>query len=73
MKRNRQTGDAEIVVIIIAIVALLFISWVVRVVGCDNRWEESGYKSKYGITSGCMVQRTNGTWVPEKMLRDVNP
>lgn len=73
MKRNKQTGDAEIWMMVVVLIALLTISWIVNVVGCTNRWEETGYKSKYGITSGCMVQRTNGTWVPEKMLRDVNP
>jgi hypothetical protein len=39
---------------------------------CEERWIGSGYTSKYTFATGCRIQRADGTWVPEKNLRDIN-
>lgn len=39
--------------------------------GCRSRWADSGIKSDYRLPGGCMVQRKDGTWWPEKAIRDV--
>ena len=38
---------------------------------CYARWHRSGMNSEYGFFTGCVVQREDGTWVPENVLRDV--
>ena len=42
-------------------------------VACRAKWEDSGFKSDFGVLKGCVVQRKDGTWVPEHMLRDISP
>ncbi len=39
---------------------------------CAAKWEGSGMNSKWGVLSGCMVQRKDGTWIPEKNMRHVS-
>lgn len=39
---------------------------------CPKKWERSGMKAEFFFGSGCLVQRKDGTWVPEKVLRDVS-
>lgn len=36
---------------------------------CAGRWEKSGMASSWGPLQGCLVQRKDGTWVPDKTLR----
>jgi len=38
---------------------------------CSAQWKHSGLESSYGPIKGCMVKRKDGTWVPEKALRDL--
>ena len=39
--------------------------------GCEARWKDSGMNSYYTLISGCLVQRTDGTWVPATAIRDI--
>lgn len=39
------------------------------VIACDQRWENSGFKSEYGFFKGCMVQLKDGRWINERFLR----
>ena len=41
-------------------------------ISCDSRWSASGYETKFGIMSGCIVQ-VKGRWIPEKAVRNVSP
>ncbi len=45
-------------------ICLFVSSWV-----CNATWNESGYASKYGIVSGCRVQK-DGRWIPEERFRE---
>ena len=38
---------------------------------CESAWARSGLKSDWGPVQGCLVQRKDGTWVPDKMIRDI--
>ena len=38
---------------------------------CDRQWAQSGLKSDWGWTQGCIVQRKDGTWVPATAIRDM--
>lgn len=37
---------------------------------CADRWARSGTQAEYQFGAGCMVQRTDGTWVPERAVRN---
>lgn len=76
--RHKQKGEtlleslagliASLVVLAIALaLSVALSSW-----SCGNRWADSGLKSRYKFGSGCQVQRANGSWVPERTLRDVS-
>jgi hypothetical protein len=40
-------------------------------VGCHNRWEDSGFKVRYGIIAGCMIQQKDGRWIPAENYREL--
>ena len=60
------------VLIVAAICAVLIGVPLLDRAACASKWEGSGMKSKWGVLSGCMVQRKDGTWIPEKNMRDVS-
>jgi hypothetical protein len=68
--------DDEVKISLIAflIVAALYvgITYVSGTVSCGNRWERSGHNSEYGLFQGCLVERADGTWIPEDAVRDVS-
>lgn len=37
---------------------------------CHARWANSGFKASYSISTGCLVQKPNGHWIPESAVRD---
>ncbi len=39
---------------------------------CESRWKGSGMQTSWGPLQGCLVKRKDGTWVPDKMMRDIN-
>lgn len=49
---------------------LLGVIWLADM-GCEARWKDSGMNSDYTLISGCRVQRTDGTWVPDSAIRDL--
>lgn len=40
---------------------------------CTSRWERSGLRSDWGPIQGCMVERRDGTWVPDESIRELAP
>ena len=65
----------EVVIGSVAVVAvfslmMLGASWLADM-GCEARWKDSGMNSYYTLISGCLVQRTDGTWVPATAIRDI--
>lgn len=40
---------------------------------CYAQWVDSGYRARWDAFGGCRVQRKDGTWVPAKMMREINP
>lgn len=60
------------IVILVAVFALIIVGVIgLEAYGCRSRWSDSGVKSDYRLPGGCMVQRKDGTWWPEKTIRDV--
>ena len=60
-----------IVAAVMLMIALLGGSYFGNSLSCDSRWYRSGMNSEYGFFTGCVVQREDGTWVPENVLRDI--
>lgn len=65
-------GDLIGIIILVAVVVLIIVSVIgLEAYGCRSRWADSGVKSDYRLPGGCMVQRKDGTWWPEKAIRDI--
>lgn len=60
-------------VIILFTLYLLFGMFIFPSIQCYTEWKDSGMNSKYSITSGCMIQRKDNTWVPAKSFRVDSP
>lgn len=76
-KHRTQLGyidftDVIGLVLLLAAMALIILGVIgLEAYGCRSRWADSGIKSDYRLPGGCMVQRKDGTWWPEKAIRDV--
>lgn len=76
-KHRTQLGyidftDVIGLVLLLAAMALIILGVIgLEAYGCRSRWSESGVRSDYRLPGGCMVQRKDGTWWPEKAIRDV--
>lgn len=76
-KHRTQLGyidftDVIGLVLLLAAMALIILGVIgLEAYGCRSRWSESGVRSDYRLPGGCMVQRKDGTWWPEKTIRDV--
>lgn len=76
-KHRTQLGRIDFsdligIAILVAAVVLIIVSVIgLEAYGCRSRWSESGVKSDYRLPGGCMVQRKDGTWWPEKAIRDI--
>lgn len=67
-----NTTDVLVVAILVTIVVGILSAVIgLESYGCRSRWADSGVKSDYRLPGGCMVQRKDGTWWPEKAIRDV--
>lgn len=65
-------GDLIGIIILVAVVVGIIVGIIgLEAYGCRSRWADSGVKSDYRLPGGCMVQRKDGTWWPEKAIRDV--
>ena len=76
-KHRTQLGRVDVTdVLVVAILVTIVVGIPSAVIGleaygCRSRWSESGVRSDYRLPGGCMVQRKDGTWWPEKAIRDV--
>lgn len=39
---------------------------------CKAKWEGSGNATRWGIISGCQVQRDDGKWLPSDVMRETD-
>lgn len=64
--------DAILCWLILLGFAMLFVAgpYLWRQQTCISKWEHRGIKVEYGLFKGCLVQRKDGTWVPDDMLRE---
>lgn len=66
--------EASFVILgIAAFCGLLFaLAYGMASMACHARWAQSGQKTNYVVPGGCLVQRKDGTYVPEKAIREVS-
>lgn len=69
---DRHTGKIVTGVMLSGFVTVFAIMTAISGYTCSQRWAESGTESRFKITTGCQVQRANGTWVSESIIRDVD-
>jgi hypothetical protein len=65
----RDVADA--VFVAAAVVVILGGIAMLKAKECSSQWADSGMAHYWRPTSGCMIQRKNGTWVPAKTYREV--
>jgi hypothetical protein len=53
----------------VMVVGLWAISLPFERAACFARWERSGSEVSWGVMAGCQVRQPDGTWLPEKALR----
>lgn len=58
--------------IVILILMLTGLYWFLSA-GCHGQWQHSGLKSEFRIPEGCMLQKPDGMWIPDKVYREVMP
>ena len=59
-----------VAVVAVSSLMMLGASWLADM-GCEARWRDSGINSDYTLISGCRVQRTDGTWIPDSAIRNL--
>lgn len=76
--KTRQRGGAG-VDLLLGLVAIAFVfavavcvDWVAGSVSCGSRWGDSGLRSKYSPLSGCLVRLSDGRWLPEDRVREID-
>ena len=57
--------------IILVLMGVLVCTGFVSEYQCKERWKDSGQRSRFDWTVGCYVQRKDGSWVPERVIREV--
>ena len=76
-KEDSMNSDTKeilvIVAIAIAVPAAIFggLAWF-KAEQCTAQWGASGMAHAWGIVQGCMVRRTDGTWIPARTYRAVS-
>jgi len=55
-----------------AIVMLLALALWADAATCRAKWEYSGNATRWGIKSGCQVQREDGKWLPSDVMRETD-
>jgi hypothetical protein len=63
---------AQVIAGVCAFVFALFLLFAyLSSVECKQKWEYSGMKSDFGVMKGCVVQRKDGTWIPDSTFREI--
>lgn len=65
-----EFGSTFVSIGVMVIMALLWM-WFSSA-SCTNRWEGSNLKSKWGLTTGCMVKVPSGIWLPADSIREID-
>jgi hypothetical protein len=63
---------AFIVVGLVLLIGMVQCTAIPDRISCHSRWSASGYETKFGVMSGCIVQ-VKGRWIPENAVRDISP
>lgn len=61
----------EIVVTAVFIAGLLGLALAFEAYKCRAVWADSGLGVQFKIVGGCMLQRSNGTWIPARSYREM--
>lgn len=63
-------GVVGMIIVCISTLCVLPVLWLASYT-CHAQWERSGLNVEWGLVSGCMVQRRDGTWVPADAVREL--
>ncbi len=71
--RDNQNGEAGVdtLVSLFFITIMAVAAYFISSDSCGARWGNSGYKSEFKVTAGCLIYK-DGKWIPEKSFREVN-
>lgn len=67
---QRGSSSAEFLVFAVIVVVVLLGAYAAFAHSCSERWADSGLRSEFRFSAGCMVQK-DGRWLPESALREV--
>lgn len=70
MKDSSDSVIALVLILVIFAVAMVA-SYFAKSYACRTGWEQSGYASKFGFITGCLVQK-DGKWFPSSSIREID-
>lgn len=70
---NSDFFDLAVTIVVMLVLFAFFsvVGFAWNSYACSARWSASGVKAEYRLGAGCTVQRKDGSWLPERALRDV--
>lgn len=69
---RKQRGNLEIASSLIVLLIAGVITYFFLAYRCGERWLDSGMNSKFGFSTGCMIQVKDGKWIPEDRYREID-
>lgn len=69
--RFTENNWVELVVYAVGIALFVVIGYAVSAYQCQAQWGHSGMIPRFGISSGCQLERPDGTRIPASAFREV--
>ncbi len=55
--------------VVFPLMVLVGLGYWAESIRCQNTWEKAGLTGEYSFSTGCMVNKKDGTWIPENSIR----
>lgn len=66
--------DKELMIFLVSVFVFIVLTlsayYFLERYACSTKWEESGFQSRFGIVSGCLVKQKDGRWIPSENYRE---
>lgn len=62
-------GLAAVVLVLIGLLG--FGAYTMERIGCEAKWEHSGFQVQFGAWSSCTISKDGKTWIPAENYREI--